>query len=128
MEIRQIPLKQIDDDHEIWLKELDNHCNEIVGFRHKLTQMSKNNNSYELALGQQLLEMHFKRLEHIIERMSVDIKKHLYGRSNLSLNQAILTDEEYYGDHIDLCSEIQTFRQIYMETQKEFFDFLSKWR
>jgi hypothetical protein len=128
MKIRQIPIKQIDDDHEIWLKELDNHWNEIVGFRHRLIQLSKMNNCIELTQEQLLLEMHFQRLENEIERICDNIKKHLYSRSNLLSQHAIRTDEDYYGDHEDLCSEIQTFRQIYIETQKEYYDFMTRWR
>ena len=125
MESQTIAFKQIHDDHYIWLSELDNNWNKIVGFRHKLKNLPKLNKAIAMDIELNQIEAQFSILEQSIERISDNIKMNQFWLNNILSPLNIREDDRCYGEHKDLATEIQILRQLYLETEKKYYDFIS---
>lgn len=123
MDFRPVPYKQMYEDHEIWLNELEYHRHKIKKFRQKLSQIL--DVYVRLEIQEHQFDHQFQSLEQAIENLSEKIKQHQYSRSHLFSEQVIPVDDDYYGDHEDLRTELHTFRKMFLDTQKEYYDFLA---
>lgn len=126
MIIKQLSYKQVLDDDKIWLSEIDNHWNEIVGFRHKLLKLAKLVKTMDVSVDRQHFELQFKILELTMKNLTKKIKLHHRKLGRFPTNQSLLGKGQHYDEHESLRKEIGAFRIMYLENQKEFYGFTAK--
>lgn len=114
-------------EHKLWLNELTFYNNEVDGFENRLAEVSSRNTIMEAKAGIEQYQNQFIRQKEVIDELKHEINEHEHKLSQHAQEHPVAIDHQYFGDHTDLRSRMQTFRELFNELKDNYFRYLVKW-
>jgi hypothetical protein len=113
-------------EHRLWNSELGFFADELKIYEHRLEELTQKYRSVEVLSGLEHFQNQFIRQKEVLDTLKHDIHIH-----EQKLQEALQRGEEAPLEpeyHQFIGEQMETFRSIYSDLKKEFYQYLVKWR
>lgn len=112
-------------EHRLWNSELGFFADELKIYEHRLEELVQKHRSVEVLSGLEHFQNQFIRQKEVLDTIKHDIHIH-----EQKLQEALQKGEEAPLDpeyHNFIGEQMESFRSIYADLKKEFYQYLVKW-
>lgn len=114
-----------DIEYTNWLKKIDSYKTELTGMQKQLEQVLKDYYSKALAARGEQFQNRFIRQREVIDILRHDVKAHENDLQALEAKDNDSLRERVKNIRWKLRDEVRTFKDLFVELERDFSDFLA---
>ncbi len=111
-------------ENRTWKRQLDFTKDELGYYRERLAEVANDWTDHDVLAMVEHFQNTFIRQNEVVDQLLHTIKEEELNLAKFAKDHPIAVDHVYFNDHDALRDKVETQNHIYMETRKEFMNFL----
>ncbi len=124
----KLSLERVHFDHRIWNNELDFVKDEVNIYEKRLSDLVQKDYNRDMMRGLEHFQNQFIRQKEVIDELHHKVNTHEHHIVEITISQASDKLNPLFEEYLGLSDEMETFRKIFQQLKKEFYQYLAKWK
>jgi hypothetical protein len=126
MSTKHIYLKDLHEEHKLWLNEVNLYEDELLSLENRLGEVVTKNTSSEVLAPLEHFQNSIIRHKEVIDEIKHNIGVHEQHLAKFAEENQTAIDRKYFEDHPYLRNQVTTERALFQELRTEAMEYLAK--